>query len=626
MNTRARLARADRKAATAAGLALAPALVAALLTWRVYRQPVEVAIDFEHSYEGGFVTGFHDRERAGAESFRWTTGESYLRLEGLPRRAIANAEIRLKALRPAVVRITANDATIHQGSAAGLTTWRFALPVPSEELTVGIHSDTFLARDGRRLGVQVLSFRLSVSEGRAPLSGPIGWMGLGAAAFFAAGRAAGLSAVTASIAASTLLAGFATLLAQDSVRFLPYPCQIAALGLAALVIAGVLRVAFSQATWLRPALVPAVVAVLTGSAILKLSGLFYPLFVSSDALFQANRFGELLHGNWFPVSVTQHASPFQIPYPVALYVVAAPGALAGLDPVRVLQLVAGLADWTAGLALVYLAARFWNDARAGIFAAALHALVPINFMALSAGNLTNVFGVATTLLFLTALLCLAASGSSWARGATFVSSVLALTSHLSTFLLGMVLTPGWLLVIRWTFPGLDRRRWWTCAGLAAAGVAVALLYYTGYLELFLSQARRAAEGGALEGTRVPAGWLGRLSSRSELALEQMGAGFLLLTAAGTVAILRRPRSTPLHGAVGVWIAATALFLLLDLLTGIEVRYVLGAAPLLALVSGRFLAWLSVRRPLGFWTAWLVMGWFTWQGLASFYQCVTQRYH
>ena len=65
---------------------------------------------------------------------------------------------------------------------------------------------------------------------------------------------------------------------------------------------------------------------------------FYPLTITSDAHFQANRMLHFLEGDWHPESVTQHDPPFRIPYPVSLYAVSAP--LAGLGLERASALIA----------------------------------------------------------------------------------------------------------------------------------------------------------------------------------------------------------------------------------------------------------------------------------------------
>ena len=101
---------------------------------------------------------------------------------------------------------------------------------------------------------------------------------------------------------------------------------------------------------------------------------------------QANRLLNVLEGDFFTTSVTQHDPPFRIPYPVSLYVLAAPWAAAGLERVDVLKALTALFDVGIGVVLVFLARRFLGDIRTGLLAAALYQLVPINFLAFSAGN------------------------------------------------------------------------------------------------------------------------------------------------------------------------------------------------------------------------------------------------
>ena len=135
--------------------------------------------------------------------------------------------------------------------------------------------------------------------------------------------------------------------------------------------------------------------------LLKLGGVFYPLFVSSDAVFQLRRLQDFMAGDWHLTSVTQHEPPFRIPYPVSLYLVSAPWVALGFDGVRVLQVVASVADVGVGLALAYIAGKLFERPDTAVLVAALYPLVPVTFRALSAGNLTNLFGVATMVFFLT---------------------------------------------------------------------------------------------------------------------------------------------------------------------------------------------------------------------------------
>jgi hypothetical protein len=77
--------------------------------------------------------------------------------------------------------------------------------------------------------------------------------------------------------------------------------------------------------------------------------------VVSDVGFHANKLAAAAAGDLFPVSVTQHAHPFRIPYGVSYYAALAPLARAGLDTVMLVRAGAALAGLAATAALFLLA-------------------------------------------------------------------------------------------------------------------------------------------------------------------------------------------------------------------------------------------------------------------------------
>ncbi|MFQ5789663.1 MAG: hypothetical protein ACE5JI_04220, partial [Acidobacteriota bacterium] len=619
----------------AAGLVLLPLAASGLGTYALYQQPAEVHVDFEHGFESGFISGFHPRERTGGKSFRWTTGESYIDVENLPPTAKLEVEAHLKVIRPAGEKLpllwfTANGVTVHRAlSFPGVGIHRFSLPLRSPSLRLGIHSETFTAGGGRNLGVQVLSVHLRAQEGqgRPALMRPLGWMVLSAGLLLAAGWIAGLRLSLSSLAATFFSAGFVFLLAQSSVRFMAYPQQVAFLSSVTLVASGLLRGAFSRMGWLNPEERRSVAPVISASLLLKLAALFYPLLVISDASFHANRLGELLQGNLFLTSVSQHQPPFRIPYPVSLYVLAAPWVAGGLDRVAALKLVTAFADVGAGLMLVYLARRFLRDLRAGIFAAALYQLVPLNFLAFSSGNFTNLFGVSTAILFLGFLLAVARGGGAILAALAFLFSLLSLTAHFSTFLMGIPLWPATLTVLLWLPPReASSRRSRLLVTAVAGSLALAGLYYAGYLDLFTSQWQRVVTGEQATGQAEVAGPLAKLAFNLPFYREQLGSLFGLLVLLGAVRILWKARASPFHATAAVWMGVTALFFLLDLTTALEVRYLLQALPLLSVLAGSYVSGAWERKGMGRFAAVAALGYLTAVGFANVHHCLLYRYH
>jgi hypothetical protein len=565
-----------------------------------------VLIDFERGYEGAFVSGFHPRERAEEKYFRWTDEDSYVELRHLPARGKIAVEARLRAIRPEgqplpALAFTANGVTVHRAVALpGVVTYHFEFPSTSSRLRLGIESETFEAAGGRKLGVQVLSVRLKLPDELPSFETAALWMALAAVLLLGAGLAAGLSFPVAVLSALVLVLPCVYLLGPGPVRWSSYPRDLASLALATLVFAAAVKALSNRLGWLHSSHRSVGTALLALLFLLKIGMLSYPLTLSSDADFQANRMRELLQGNWHPTSVTQHDPPYRIPYPVSLFATAAPLAMAGVDLVPALEITTGLADVLVSGLLLFLGFRVLDDFRAGAFAAVLYQLVPMNPLSFSAGNFTNLFAVAMLAL---CFVCLSAGAALGTGIATF----LALTAHFGMLLEGVVLWPLWLL-LQWLGPKpvRDSRKLVSAAVLAA--FLLAGLYYLGYLDLFRSQyARALSPSGSDDGGIVA------------LASEQLGFVFLLTAILGSLSF-RHDRL-----ALG-WLAATLLFLALDLATTIEIRYWLQALPLLALFSGTYLSRAFDRSTVGKAAALGAVAYIGVVGLRTILDCMIYRYH
>jgi hypothetical protein len=569
----------------------------------VYHKGGAVLIDFERGYEEAFVEGFHPRERGEGKYFRWTDDASYVVLEHLPSKGPLEVEARLRTVRPEGIPLprltfTANGVTVHRTpSLPGVVTYRFTFPASSQRLRLGIESETFEAAGGRKLGVQVLSLRVKLPDELPAFEAPATSMGIAAMLFAGTALLAGLPFPLAIASGIGLALPFLFLLGLQGVRFTSYPREVALLAGSALAAAALLRALFTRLRWLHPGDRALAIALLVFLLLMKMTMLTYPLMLSSDADFQANRMRELLQGNAYPTSVTQHEPPFRIPYPVALYVVTAPLAALGVALVPALEITTGVFDVLVSGLLLFFGWRFLDDFRAGAFAAFLYQLVPMNALTFSAGNFTNLFAVAMLTL---AFVSLQAGKAAATAGATF----LALTAHFGLLLEGLVLWPLWILLL-WIGPKPvnDRRRLLTAA-VVGAFLFAGLYYISGYLDLFTSQSGRGlSRGGDL--TSLPA--------------EQIGFVFLATALLGSVSFVRMPL------AVG-WVTASGLFFFADLLAGIEIRYWLQALPLLALFSGLYLSRAFDRALLGKVAAAGALAYIGWVGARTILDVMLYRYH
>ncbi len=102
--------------------------------------------------------------------------------------------------------------------------------------------------------------------------------------------------------------------------------------------------------------------------------------------------------------------------------------------------------------------------------------------------------------------------------------------------------------------------------------------------------------------------------------------FAVVALLGAIPIVRKAGSSAFHAAAGAWLGVTAVFLLLDLTTALEVRYVLQVLPLLALFVGSFLSGAFRRGIVDRVAAIAVSGYLAVMGLRSYAYCLLERYH
>jgi len=608
--------------------ASAAVLVVALTSVLTLRNEA-FTVDFEHAYESAFVDGFHPRERAGDTYFRWTRALSTISVENLPSRGEIEVEARLKVIRPAgsplpTLSFSANGATVHRAiGAPGAVIYHFRFPSTGRTLRLGIESDTFEASGGRSLGVQALSVRIVPPDNDAVWLRPALWLALAVLLVFASLTIAGLGARAACFSSSALGVASCLLVAERGLVFSGYPLQVALVSGAALALVLVGRVALDR-IGLEPRDRRAVLVVVALSFLVKLGAMSYPLWLSSDALFQANRSSEYAGGNWYPTSVTQHDDPFRIPYPVSLFVLAEPVARLGVDRVAALEWVVVLFEVLAGGALVWVGLRWFDDRRAGILSAVLFHVIPIGILSLSAGNFTNIFAVSSLTLGFACVLWTDRGGGKPAVVGASVLSLLSVTAHFGSLIEGAILWPAWAVALWWLVPpcrlGSDR-------GALAKGIAVSLvvsgLYYAGYASLVAEQWQRALGGGGGEGASIGE----KLALNTSLLGEQIGWVVLAAAAGSAVTLLRVGWfASALHGTVTVWIAATGMFFLLDMLSSLQIRYWYQALPLFALLAGSYVSRAFDRGWLGKIAAVLAMAYISWSGASALIESLFYRYH
>ncbi|HWQ12254.1 MAG TPA: hypothetical protein VNL77_05610, partial [Roseiflexaceae bacterium] len=302
-------------------------------------------------------------------------------------------------------------------------------------------------------------------------------------------------------------------------------------------------------------------------------------------------------------------------YPAGPYLALLPGVLFGLTPKLAVQGGIALLDGLGALATGALARRLGLGARAALFAALLYAALPVMLTSLWFGHTAQVFGQG--LMAPLALVLLAGLERERARSWLVAWALLsiALLSHIGVSILAL----AWLALAWLALRGrVSGRAWWRFALVLAAGGALGLaLVYGPAAQLKLAEfgkvGERVAGGGgpaynliwrAFQISFSPLGWL--------LALP----GLLLLRK------VRMPRGGA--ALLGAWLTAAAVFWAVEMVTALQVRYLVFLAPLACLLLGRALGELAARGWAGRITAWAAVGAVLALGCATWYTGVFQN--
>lgn len=524
--------------------------------------------DIVRGSEDAFVRGLHPREFSGTPKRpeRWTTGRVEIRFDDVPS-GPRRLEVALYRQRQPVA--VAVDGVVVGSLQPRVARAAFELADSGRDvLTVELRTETFLAGDGRRLGAYFDRVTLFHERRGLPSPGLVGGLLTAGLGVLAAAAVAGVAPVTAVLAALGVLAVHGWLL---------WPCGLVRSAYAdvlpsLLVLGGFLAAAFAR--WRASRAGEAAAAWAFGAVLaaflVQAVVLTSPMVVTSDAVFHANRLQQVAGGDFFPVSRTQHARPFRIPYPVSFYVLLAPLAKAGLDPVALVRYGAGLSAALGSAALFLIGER---QPRRAALAVLLALSMPIAADVQSYGVLSNVFGQAVTLC------CLA-----WwlaPRGGAAVGAALLLAaalSHLSCLIVLVVLLP----LLLWLGRPLARLGRARLAAVAAAAV-LAGLYYWQYLPVLLEQLPRLAEG---SGTGQRALSLAEAVLRQASGTAgQWGVAATLLAALG---LPWRAQGEAERLLVAAWLAG-AVLAAVALVSPLEVRYAYALGFGAALAAARGLA-------------------------------------
>jgi hypothetical protein len=352
--------------------------------------------------------------------------------------------------------------------------------------------------------------------------------------------------------------------------------------------------------------------VVLGCAV-RLLGVAYPRFNSQDLDIHQRRLLDVQSGFLYLFDKPTEFGRAATLVPPAFYLLALPFKL--LTPSSGLALHTWYAclDGLNALLVALLARCLGASARAAGIAAALIALLPIQFTAIWWGFGPQIAG--QTLIL--ALAVLAAreritSTSAWLLAATLWS--LALLTHPGVTLLGGVWLVGYVILL-WWFHRERRDLWRSWALVLVTGCLVALLLlYSPFIRLYLAGltvGRAEALGDDNRARLIELAKGIRMSVRPLHVLALLG----LIT-------LARVTDGPRRWLVVAWLGSAGAFLVVDVVAGLQVRYGYFTIPLIC--AG--LAWWLDRQIARTRWAWLavagVIGVTAYSGLPLWYQGVT----
>ena len=589
-----------RALARAAATAVLGGLAGA--AWLVPFYGIESAVRIElDDSPPRLVSGLYpvERDHASGLTFAWTGGLMTLRLPGLDRRVDWQFDMRARAARadpttnPDLLIFADGTLLLTLPSSPDFTNVRVTVPAQPERhgLTLAVQSSKTVVpgpHDPRPLGVMV--DWMSLSSGSIAM--PPGRALLGAAAATAVvGAAAALLGFSSLAAAGIIVligAANASLLARGFGPYTDYPSALtwltAWIWLAALVIhAGVM---FARHKPLSGA-ASCVLAFSAGAVLVKLAVLFHPDMPIGDALFHAHRFQGVLGGNLYFTSIAP--GNYAFPYAPGLYVFAMP--FAGLVPrgdadMFLLRSIVVAVDAVAGAFLYIAVVRAGLSSLAGAMTVVLYHVVPLEFQIVTVGNLSNAFSQSLAAI---ALALMAASLFESARLTTLLTVVLlaAFLSHTSTFAIGTI-AAGTVAVLLHVRGRAALRPAAMAIGLSviAAATGAVLLYYAHFTDVYRSEwARISVEAATAAPDAGGRSIAERLGSVPRYLYLYLGPPVLGLAAWGTRFLRRPPSNARLAITVAGWTVTCLVFLVIGVLTPVDMRHYLAVIPALAIAAG-----------------------------------------
>jgi hypothetical protein len=587
-------------------------------TWLalLYGRSPTLGFDFDVTPPADIVRGIYPAERDPATglTFAWTAETLAIDLADIDRQVEWWMDVRVRGARAGgqanpELQFYVDGVLLHT-HASSVDYEDVRVPIPPRPARSGVRielrsSSTFVPgpSDPRALGVMLDRFTLTAAGVVLPPRTAFAGVALAAAVAGAAFALLGITAGSAVGAVVLVSLAIAALVARGFGPYTDFP-EVASRTTMWIAGAAVVVTSLVRTRRREPFRNTARFAIaFTASALLlELLVLLHPNMPIGDALFHAHRFQEVLTGRWYFTSIAP--GNYQFPYAPGLYLLAVPFSglvRRGDADMTLLRTIVCVADALAGLLLYRMAVGVRGDRLAGAVAVALYHLIPLGFGIVATGNLTNAFAQS---LSVAALAMMAASGVRLERRPAVALLALTLTaaflSHTSAFAIGAVGACLVALSFLWRGgPALRSPAAAVSVAVVLAGALAIALYYIHFLDTYRTELGRV---GAETANAAPdAGGRGiadRLVAVPRYLSSYFGVPSLALAFWGAGLLWRRGARDRITLAAAGWTAACLMFLVLGIVTPVDMRHYLAAIPIVALIAAvaAGIAWTSGRTP------------------------------
>lgn len=464
--------------------------------------------------------------------------------------------------------------------------------------------------DDRVLGVVIREIGLTPDGGSLrPTWNVVARFALAAAFAVAGVLLCGVPGVLRIPSAAAIVLAFTWLIVQDGAFLGTFADGLLHLGAAAAGI-GMIVLALRLA---RPTISSApdwatAVGLVLAASVVKIAFFSHPLATLGDGIFQVHRSMLVQGGNYLFTSITPRPF-FEFPYAVGLFVAAKPfwsWFQTDVDHVWLLRTIALVADALVGVALYAAAWRVWQQKTTALLIAGLWPFARAPLEALCNANLPNVFGQG--------LFGVAIAGLVWSvaskrpaivvLAATTVVLAASFLSHFSTFSVGVPIVIVAALSLVGTGGADGRRRALWVVGTAVLAVAIAwAVYYRHFGEVYQATFERVMSHEVVDepGSAIAATpaikfqrWLSGTSDDYGLPGLPLG----LAAAFGLVLLTTERRRDPLTLVLIGWLVAWIGFTAIGILTAVQMRANLAAAPVFVCLGAYGLSGISRRGMTG----------------------------